>query len=114
MSADLLGQISKQQEVASFTCDGTYETQDLHKACYWRGAVPIIHYAKERICAKGLHSPTAMRGLMLPVAGARYLEIQERLSLKVSIVETKMNCFKRLGKKVMARTFKRQVAELNI
>jgi hypothetical protein len=29
-------------------------------------------------------------------------------------VETKMNCFKRLGEKVMARTFERQVAELNI
>lgn len=25
-----------------------------------------------------------------------------------------MNCFKRLGKKVIARAFKRQVAELNI
>jgi len=25
-----------------------------------------------------------------------------------------MNCFKRLGEKVMARTFERQVAELNI
>ena len=25
-----------------------------------------------------------------------------------------MNCFKRLGEKVMARTFERQIAELNI
>ena len=33
-----------------------------------------------------------------------------------SLVETKMNlnCFKRLGEKVMARTFERQVTELNI
>lgn len=31
-----------------------------------------------------------------------------------SLVETKMNCFKRLCEKVMARTFERQVAELNI
>ena len=31
-----------------------------------------------------------------------------------SLVETKMNCFKRLGEKVMARAFERQVAELNI
>ena len=29
-------------------------------------------------------------------------------------MKTKMNCFKRLGEKVMARTFERQVAELNI
>ena len=31
-----------------------------------------------------------------------------------SLVETKMNCFKRLGEKVMARTFERQVVELNV
>ena len=31
-----------------------------------------------------------------------------------SLVETKMHCFKRLGEEVMARTFERQVAELNI
>ena len=29
-------------------------------------------------------------------------------------MKTKMNCFKRLGEKVMARTFERQVTELNI
>ncbi|MET4574964.1 hypothetical protein ABIE13_000061 [Ottowia thiooxydans] len=31
-----------------------------------------------------------------------------------SLVETKMNCFKRLGEKVMVRTFERQVAKLSI
>lgn len=31
-----------------------------------------------------------------------------------SLVETKMNCFKRLGERVMARTFERQVTELYI
>lgn len=31
-----------------------------------------------------------------------------------SLVETKINCFKLLGEKVMARTFERQVAELYI
>lgn len=29
-------------------------------------------------------------------------------------METKMNYFKRLGEKLMARTFERQLAELNI
>ena len=33
---------------------------------------------------------------------------------RYSLVPTKMNCFKRLGEKVMARTFERQVTELNI
>lgn len=31
-----------------------------------------------------------------------------------SLVDTKMHCFKRLGKRVMARTFERQVTELHI
>ncbi len=31
-----------------------------------------------------------------------------------SLVETKMGCFKRLGEKVSARAFERQVVELNI
>lgn len=30
------------------------------------------------------------------------------------LVETKMRCFKRLGERVMARDFERQVAELQI
>jgi hypothetical protein len=31
-----------------------------------------------------------------------------------SLIETKMHCFKRLGERVMARTFERQVTELHI
>ena len=31
-----------------------------------------------------------------------------------SLVETKMNCIKRLGERVMSRTFERQVNELHI
>lgn len=31
-----------------------------------------------------------------------------------SLVETKMHCFKRLGERVMARTFERQVVELHV
>lgn len=31
-----------------------------------------------------------------------------------SLEETKMHCFKRLGERVMARTFARQVAELHV
>ncbi len=31
-----------------------------------------------------------------------------------SLVETKMHCFKRLGERVMARTFDRQVVQLHI
>jgi len=33
MAADLLGQIPSNEEIASFTGDGAYDTQDVHKAC---------------------------------------------------------------------------------
>lgn len=32
----------------------------------------------------------------------------------ISLVKTKMHCFKRLGERVMARTFERQVVELHV
>ena len=35
-------------------------------------------------------------------------------SHRKSLVETKMHCFKRLGQRLMARTFKRQVVELQV
>ena len=42
MAADLLGQIPSHEEVASFTGDGAYDTQDVHEACRRRGVIPII------------------------------------------------------------------------
>jgi hypothetical protein len=33
---------------------------------------------------------------------------------RTSLVETKKHCFKRLGERVMARTFERQVVELHV
>jgi hypothetical protein len=63
----------------------------------------------------------------MPVAGEEAVKACRQLGRAIwkrwsgyhrrSLVETKMNCFKRLGEKVMARTFERQVAqvaELNI
>ena len=56
--------------------------------------------------------------------GTKFYVLPERLAAtlwkrwsgyhRLSLVETKMRCFKRLGERVMARTFERQVAELQI
>ena len=54
MAADLLGQIPSNEEIASFTGDGAYDTQDVHKACYLRGAIPIIPPRKGAKMRKGL------------------------------------------------------------
>jgi len=98
----------------SFTGDGAYDTQDVHEACHQRGAVPIIPPRKGARLRKGLafaHRNEAVKACkrLGRSTWKRWSGYHRR-----SLVETKMNCFKRLGEKVMARTFERQVAELNV
>ena len=114
IAADLLGQIPSNEEIASFTGDGAYDTQDVHKACYLRGAIPIIPPRKRAKLRKGL--AFAHRNEAVKACRRLGRAIWKKWSgyHRRSLVETKMNCFKRLGEKVMARTFERQVAELNI
>ncbi|MCS4294102.1 hypothetical protein M2375_002335 [Comamonas sp. BIGb0152] len=49
MAAELHGQIPSHEEVASVTGDVAYDTQDVHEACYWGGAISIFtpHKGKE-------------------------------------------------------------------
>jgi IS5 family transposase len=114
MAAVLLGQIPSHEQVASFTGDGAYDTKDVHEACYLRGAIPIIPPRKGAKLRKGL--AFAHRNEAVKACRRLGRAIWKRWSgyHRRSLVETKMNCFKRLGEKVMARTFERQVAELNI
>ena len=57
----------------------------------------------------------AQRGAQsLPPAGMRHLEAVERLPPQKLGWTTKMHSFKRLGERVMARTFERQVVELHV
>ncbi len=117
MAAVLLGQIPSHEQVASLTGDGAYDTKDVHEACYLRGAIPIIPPRKGAKLRKGL--AFAHRNEAVKACRQLGRAIWKRWSgyHRRSLVETKMNCFKRLGEKVMARTFERQVAqvaELNI
>ena len=114
VAAELLSQIPSHEKLASFTGDGAYDTQDVHEACHYWGATPIIPPRKGARLRKGLafaHRNEAVRACkrLGRVIWKRRSGYHRR-----SLVETKMNCFKRLGEKVMARTFERQVAELNI
>ncbi len=109
--AELLSQIPSHEKLASLTGDGAY---DAHEACHHRGAIPIIPPRKGARLRKGLafaHRNEAARACkrLGRAIWKRWSGYHRR-----SLVETKMNCFKRLGEKVMARTFERQVAELNI
>ena len=102
------------ETVASFTGDGAYDTQDVHEACHHLGAIPIIPPRKGARLRKG--AAFAHRNEAVKACRQLVSAIWKRWSgyHRRSLVETKMNCFKRLGEKVITRTFERQVAELNI
>lgn len=114
VASELLGQVPGHEKIVSFTGDGAYDTQDVHEACHQRGAVPIIPPRKGARLRKGL--AFAHRNEAVKACKRLGRSIWKRWSgyHRRSLVETKMNCFKRLGEKVMARTFERQVAELNV
>lgn len=104
------------EEAASFTGDGAYGAQDVHEACHGRSAIPIpiIQPRKGVRPRKGLAFTHRNEAVKACKRVGR--SIWKRCSglLRYSLVPTKMNCFKRLGEKAMARTFERQVVELNI
>ena len=114
VAAGLLGQIPNHEIVASFTGDGAYDTKDVHEACHHRKAIPVIPPRKGARLRKGL--AFAHRNEAVKACKKLGRTIWKRWSgyHRRSLVETKMNCLKRLGEKVMARTFERQVAELNV
>ena len=111
---DLLAQVPVDEPIVSLTGDGAYDTQPVYEAVMQRGAIPIVPPRKNARMRKG-----AMFAYRNDAIGAC-----RRLGRGIwkiwsdyhrrSLVETKMNCIKRLGERVMSRTFERQVNELHI
>lgn len=98
----------------SFTGDGAYDTQPVYEAVIQRGAVPIIPPQKNARIRKGetfAHCNAAVAACRR--LGRRVWKVWSAYH-RGSLVETKMNCIKRLGERVMSRTFERQVNELHI
>lgn len=114
VTAELLNQIPEDEHIASVTGDGAYDTQDVYEACARRNAIPIIPPRRGAQLRKGATS--AYRNEAIKACRRLGRAIWKHWSgyHRRSLVETKMNCFKRLGEKVMARTFERQVVELNV
>jgi hypothetical protein len=87
----LLAQVPAQELLLTVIGNGAYDTQPVHAAVMHRNA---------------------------SIAGCRSFGRKLWKSWSVyhrrSLVETKMNCVKRLGERVMSRTFERQVNELHI
>lgn len=114
--AHLLGQIPSDEPVASVSADGAYDTKACHGAKAQRGAQAVIPPRKNAKAWKDKSEGAQVRNLAVRACKRLGSRIWKKLSgyHRRSLVETKMHCFKRLGERVMARTFERQVTELHI
>lgn len=116
MLPDLLDQIPPEQEIASVTADGAFDTRKCHDAIAARGAAAIIPPRKN---AKPWKPETAGA-----VACNDILRTSKRVGRTIwrrwsgyhrrSRAETKMHCVELLGQRLSARDFDRQVAELQV
>ena len=117
MLPELLAQIPCDEAIASVSADGAYDTRACHAAISARDAQAVIP-------PRSNGQPWKTTEVHGASARNEALRACRRLSWPIwkkwsgyhrrSLVETKMHCFKRLGERVMARTFERQVVELHV
>ena len=116
MLPGLLAQIPPDEPIASVRGDGAYDTKDCHAAIAQRGAQAVIPPRKNGKPWKETRQGAAVRNAALQACQRLGRGIWKKWSAyhRRSLAETKMHCFKRLGERVMARTFERQVTELHV
>ncbi len=111
---DLLGQLPADEVLKILGGDGAYDTLPVHEAVIERGAIPVIPPRKNARIRKG--SAFVYRNAAIAACkrfGRKIWKVWSGYHRR-SLVETKMNCIKRLGERVMSRTFERQVNELHV
>ena len=116
MLPELLSQIPPDEPIASVGGDGAYDTKACHAAIAQRGAQAVIPPRKNGKPWKAKLVGAGVRNEALRACQRLGRSIWKKWSgyHRRSLVETKMHCFKRLGERVMARTFERQVVELHV
>ena len=116
MLPDLLDQIPPDQEIASVTADGAFDTRKCHDAIAARGANAIIPPRKNAKPWKPDTPGAVARNEILRTSKRVGRTIWRRWSgyHRRSRAETKMHCVKLLGQRLSAREFDRQVAEFQI
>jgi len=110
----LLTQVPGDEPLLTVTGDGAYDTRPVHDAVMQRNATPIIPPRKNARIRKGdvfVHRNAAIAACRR--FGRKLWKCRSGYHRR-SLVETKMNCIKRQGERVMSRTFERQVNELHI
>lgn len=113
---ELLEQIPLDQEIASVTADGAFDTRKCHDAISARGTAAIIPPRKNAKPWKPDTPGVIARNEALRASKRFGRTIWRRWSgyHRRSRVETKMHCLKLLGQRLMARDFDRQVAEFQV
>ena len=113
---DLLDQIPPDQQIASVTADGAFDTRKCHDAIAARGAAAVIPPRKNARPCKPDTPGAIARNEALRASRRFGRTIWRRWSgyHRRSRVETKMHCVKLPGQRLAARDFDRQVAEFQI
>jgi hypothetical protein len=116
MLPELLSQIPSDQEIASVTADGAYDTRKCHDAIADRGACAVIPPRKNAKPWKSITAGAVARNEALRASKYLGRALWRRWSgyHRRSRVETKMQCVKLLGQRLMARDFDRQVADFQV
>ena len=116
MLPELLSQIPPDQEIASVTADGAYDTRKCHDAIAKRGAHAVIPPRKNAKPWKTETAGAVARNEALRASKQLGRALWRRWSgyHRRSRAETKMHCVKLLGQRLMARDFDRQVAEFQV
>lgn len=116
MLPELLAQIPADEQLHSVSVDGAYDTKACHEAIASRQAVAIIPTRKNAKPWTDGKAGAQARNEILRATRKLGRSIWKKWSgyYRRSLVETKMGCFKRLGERVMARDFDRQVTELQV
>ena len=112
----LLNQIPADEIVSSVSGDDAYHTKGCHEAIAQLGAQAIIPTRKNAKPWKDRRPGAIARNAILAATRLLSRKIWKKWSgyHRRSRVEIEMRCFKRLGERVMARDFDRQVAEPQI
>ena len=116
MLPELLDQIPLEQEIASVTADGAFDTRKCHDAIAARGAAAIIPPRKNAKPWKPDTQGAVARNNILRTSKrvGRTIWRRWRGYHRRSRAETKMHCVKLLGQRLAARDFDRQVAEFQV
>jgi hypothetical protein len=116
MLPELLDQIPPEQEIASVTADGAFDSRKCHDAIAARGAAAIIPPRKNAKPWKPDTAGAVARNEILRTSKRVGRTIWRRWSgyHRRSRAETKMHCVKLLGQRLSARDFDRQVAEFQV